>query len=733
MLSEVRAGLAQSQKELSPKYFYDDRGSRLFEEITRLDEYYPTRTERDLLTRLMPDIIQTLGSVSLVELGAGSAEKSRIILNAMRDSGTLETCVPIDVSAEFLAESARRLRSEYPALRVIPAVADISDSFQLPSFPHPALFAFLGSTLGNFEDEHAIALLKQVAAAMQPGDSFLIGADLVKDRDVLEAAYNDDKGVTAEFNRNVLRVLNRELGSTFDVDSFRHQAFYNPILARIEMHLVACGRQVVELPGHGEILFRDGESIRTEISRKFTRKVLDEMFAKAGLLIDRWETDERGWYAIMVVRSVTPRRRSWITGQGHRVWALREDLRAHTFALGSKPAPAGIGRIGAEIEFIVLQENGRPCPIHSQEDGSVSSQEFLREYGRPLGWIEELSPKGTPRFKLPGLGTISFEPGGQLEFSSVTMDSASAVLEVLRTVVLPLRASAASAGLQLLSIGMDPVNKLDAAPLQLHADRYEKMDRYFATIGPAGARMMRQTAAFHLNLDFGEQNMLRWRVLNAAAPYLTAMFANSPRYGGEVTGFQSTRASVWRALDGARTGILPAGPNSEDEYLDFALGAPAMLVDGIDGRYSPFGELWAAGRVTQEDWHDHLSTLFPDIRPRGYLEIRCIDALPPEWYSAPIVLCTGLLYDRDGLLAADALLGSPEPELLLRAASLGMTDRSIAATAHDLAQIGLAGARRLGDHYIGSSDLETAAGFFHAHTAAGRSFSDSLKQASFES
>ena len=203
-------------------------------------------------------MIRELGAVSLIELGAGSAEKSRIILNAMRDAGTLHTCVPIDVSAEFLSNTARRLRAEYANLRVIPAVADISGTMVFPAFPRPALFAFLGSTIGNFEDEQATALLRQVAAAMQPGDSFLMGADLVKDREVLEAAYNDARGVTAEFNRDILRVLNRDLGCDFKEAAFRHQAFYNPVLSRIEMHLIATGRQVVELPGYGEISFEMG-------------------------------------------------------------------------------------------------------------------------------------------------------------------------------------------------------------------------------------------------------------------------------------------------------------------------------------------------------------------------------------------------------------------------------------------------------------------------------------------
>ncbi len=718
MLAEVRAGLAMPQKELSPKYFYDARGSELFEEITALEEYYPTRTERALLRHLMPSIARETRAAALVELGAGSAEKSRIILDAMREAGTLQACIPIDVSAEFLARTARRLRQEYPGTRVSPAVADITAALNLPVFPRPALFAFLGSTIGNFEDGPAIALLKRVAAAMQPGDCFLLGADLVKERPVLEAAYNDARGVTARFNLNILRVLNRELGSNFDEAGFRHEAFFNPAQSRIEMHLIAGARQVVEIPGLGEVRFRAGETIRTEISRKFTRSVLDEMFGEAGLAIQRWDTDPRGWYALLTATLAQPRRRRWITGRGRRVAELRDDLRIRAFGLGrggDGPVP---GRIGVEVELIALRAGDRkPCPI---EGADLHSLGFLRAYGGPLGWVSERSPKGTPQFLLPGQGTLTFEPGGQLEFSSEPALSATGALSTLRAVVPPLIAAAGAAGIQLLEAGIDPVNGIEDAPLQLKANRYARMAEYFAGIGPAGARMMRQTAAFHLNLDFGGENMLRWRVLNAAAPYLTAIFANSRRYAGELTSAASNRALAWRGLDLARTGVLPAGPVAEDEYLDFALGAPAMLLDPVEGRYPAFGECWAAERVTLHQWHEHLTTLFPEVRPRGYLEVRCIDAMPFEWYAAPVALLAGLLYDRATLIAADDLLGSPRPDLLGRAASAGLADPDIGRLAPDLFALGLEGAAALGETFLARADLEQAREFAGRFTQRGR-------------
>src|SRR5918994_5020862 len=208
MLAEVAAGLSAPQKELPPKYFYDHRGSELFEEITRLPEYYPTRTERALLEAWMPGLIRQLGSRSLVELGAGSAEKSRIILSAMRANRTAGLYVPIDVSASFLNQTATRLRREYPGLTVEPVVADIAEDFTPPGgVPNPALYAFLGGTIGNFYPPAAIRLLSRIAGAMRQDDRFLMGVDLRKDVSRIEAAYNDSQGVTAAFNRNMLLVL----------------------------------------------------------------------------------------------------------------------------------------------------------------------------------------------------------------------------------------------------------------------------------------------------------------------------------------------------------------------------------------------------------------------------------------------------------------------------------------------------------------------------------------------
>ena len=301
MLAEVAEGLSLPQKELSPKYFYDQRGSELFQEITRLEEYYPTRTERVLLEAWMPSLIRRLGSRTLVELGAGSAEKSRVILDAMRDAGTAELYVPIDVSATFLGQTAARLRREYPRLAVEPAIADIAEELHLTRrLPRPALFAFLGSTIGNFYPPAAIRLLSRVRAAMESGDRFLMGVDLRKEVGRLEAAYNDTRGVTAEFNRNMLLVLNDELGADFDPRGFDHRAFYETESHRIEMHLVARETQLVTIPGLGVVRFEAGESLRTEISCKHDRESVAQLFEAAGLELEEWRTDQDSLFALVV-------------------------------------------------------------------------------------------------------------------------------------------------------------------------------------------------------------------------------------------------------------------------------------------------------------------------------------------------------------------------------------------------------------------------------------------------
>jgi L-histidine N-alpha-methyltransferase len=305
MLADVRAGLVDrepgAQRELPPKYFYDHHGSRLFEAITRLPEYYLTRTERLLLSTRMPKWMAVLRPGALVELGAGNADKTRTILDAMRAARADVVYVPVDVSAAFLDETAESLRREYPDLTVEPVVADFATGLRLPrSLPRPILYAFLGSTIGNLEDAEATELLTRLRRGMAPADRLLLGADLVKDVAVIEAAYNDANGVTAEFNRNMLRVLNHELGANFDSTAFAHRAFFSDRAGRIEMHLVAIEDQTVTIPGVGRLTVPAGDSIRTEISNKYTPRRLTRILAAAGLRAVTWETDDAGGYALLL-------------------------------------------------------------------------------------------------------------------------------------------------------------------------------------------------------------------------------------------------------------------------------------------------------------------------------------------------------------------------------------------------------------------------------------------------
>ena len=303
MVRDVREGLSKATKQLSPKYFYDERGSELFEEITQLPEYYLTRAERSLLEQRISEIIAAVRPCSLVELGAGSATKTRLILDEMRSSGCAECYVPIDVSKDFLEATALQLEADYPDIRITPVVSDITEPFTLPPLASPTLVAFLGSTIGNFPREPAIRLLSHVARAMGPSDRFLLGADLRKDPEIINRAYNDSKGVTAAFNLNVLERLNRELGADFPVSDYDHRAFYSSEHHRVEMHLIAQRAHKVVIPEIGEIQLREGESIRTELSYKYDRATLESILKAAGLVMEKWMPAEDGSFALALARA----------------------------------------------------------------------------------------------------------------------------------------------------------------------------------------------------------------------------------------------------------------------------------------------------------------------------------------------------------------------------------------------------------------------------------------------
>lgn len=407
--------------------------------------------------------------------------------------------------------------------------------------------------------------------------------------------------------------------------------------------------------------------------------------------------------------------------------ALLADLEANTFAA---PVQATLTprRVGAETEWIPVETaTGRRCPIEGE--GTTATLPFLRRYGARQGWTETLTPKGTPCFTLPAGGTVTFEPGGQLEYSTPPCRSPSALLSLLRAVVLPLRAAAAAEGITLLAVGIDPLNPIEGAPLLLGTKRYQCMADYLARRSPAGARMMRQTAAFQVALDLDDEPWLRWQVLNAAAPYVVAIFANSAVYAGAESGCASARATVWRTLDPARTGLPWSAAGPVQRYLDFALAAPALLLPAVGGEHLPFVEWLDRAHVTTHEWHDHLTTLFPEVRPRGHFELRSADAVSPQWYAAPIALAVGITYDSRALRAAADLLGAPDLGRLERAGRLGLRDPSIARTAIDLAQIAIQGCEGLGPAYFNPSDLEQARAFFDRYTRRGRCPADDVSSA----
>jgi L-histidine Nalpha-methyltransferase len=294
MRGDAIKGLQGRPKSIPPVWFYDERGSRLFEEITQLPEYYPTRAERALLEAHAPDIAELSKADTLVELGAGACDKTRILLTAMQEAGTLARYVPFDVSDDFLRDVAATLAEEYRQLDIHVVIGDFHHHLgEIPSDGR-RMIAFLGGTIGNLDPAQRVRFLSQLHATMSDGDSLLIGTDLVKDRNRLVAAYDDAAGVTADFNRNVLHVLNEQLGGDFDPDRFRHVALWNEDEQWIEMRLRAEGATEVTLTGADIVVrFDEGEDLLTEISSKFTPQRVERELRDAGFVVEgMWGADD---------------------------------------------------------------------------------------------------------------------------------------------------------------------------------------------------------------------------------------------------------------------------------------------------------------------------------------------------------------------------------------------------------------------------------------------------------
>ncbi|MFJ5044259.1 L-histidine N(alpha)-methyltransferase [Streptomyces sp. NPDC088719] len=300
--ADVLSGLTRHPKTLPPKWFYDARGSELFEEITRLPEYYPTRAEREILQARAEEIAAASGARTVIELGSGSSEKTRHLLDVLPE---LHSYVPVDVSESALTGAAESLLAEHPGLSVHALIADFTGGLALPGTPGPRLVVFLGGTIGNLLPEERAAFLRSVRSLLSPGDALLLGTDLVKDEETLVAAYDDAAGVTAAFNKNVLNVVNRELGADFPLDDFDHLAVWNPRDRWIEMRLRARRALSVKIRELDLVVpFEAGEELRTEVSAKFRREDVGEELAAAGMRLTQWWTDAAGRFALSLATVV---------------------------------------------------------------------------------------------------------------------------------------------------------------------------------------------------------------------------------------------------------------------------------------------------------------------------------------------------------------------------------------------------------------------------------------------
>lgn len=382
--------------------------------------------------------------------------------------------------------------------------------------------------------------------------------------------------------------------------------------------------------------------------------------------------------------------------------ALASDLRARAFGLdGLDQRPSSLG---LEIELLPLRAGDHSVPPLFGEAGTTA---WVRKAGLQHGWREQVAIGQAPRFITRSGGKLSFEPGGQIEYSSPTYCSANGLLSDVVSVATLLQEAAESEGIELLTCGIDPYNDLDAAPLQLTASRYANMARYFDTIGPAGARMMRQTVAVQVNLAHGPDPIRRWRLLNRMAAPLIALFANSRRYAGRDTEHASYRTQVWRETDPARTGVFRGASDPVEEYLDFALDAPTLLSPFGDHSFRPFRD-WMAEGAQLSDWRGHLTTLFPEIRPKGYFEIRSVDAQPPGRYGALTALLCGVVLDEIASQEAERVLPAATPALLERAGKQGVADAQLFDVCQQLTGIAVQGCQRLGGDFLDGVHLDHA-------------------------
>jgi glutamate--cysteine ligase len=389
---------------------------------------------------------------------------------------------------------------------------------------------------------------------------------------------------------------------------------------------------------------------------------------------------------------------------------LLDDVQQRLFSPVKSRAPRAVG---VELELIpIIVSTQRPALPRKTEVGARSTAEIISRLAKRERWLEQSVDDDPASWKLSDGTGISFEPGGQIEISSAPHATASSVIDSTRQLVAILRYAMMTEGIELVAQGVDPHNGIDAVPLQLRRDRYARMTRYFDSIGPSGVQMMRQTAALQINVERGEDPLSRWRLLNSLAPIVVALFANSRDYAGKATEWASYRAHLWRTLDPSRTGIISEEPYAE-RYLEFALDAVAMR-SGEEGArgYRSFREWMREPTVGEDEWLFHLSTLFPEVRPKEYFELRSADTIEPDMLAAPVVFVTGLIYDAQTAMTATEILELPSTDLLERAGRLGLKDAEISTTATALCELAIEGAERLGEDYISAHHREEALSYF---------------------
>ena len=387
---------------------------------------------------------------------------------------------------------------------------------------------------------------------------------------------------------------------------------------------------------------------------------------------------------------------------------LLDDIRRRFFSPQDSRAPRAIG---VEMELIPVLASTR-LPAVPGSKGPQSTATVLSRLGAREGWLEQSVENDPPSWTLADGAHISFEPGGQIEISSAPHATASGAIRATQSLVAAIREAMQLAGIELIACGVDPRNGIEAVPLQLHRDRYARMTRFFDAIGPAGVRMMRQTAAVQINVERGRSPVARWTLLNSLAPYIVALFANSRRYAGKRTEYASYRAHLWRTLDPSRTGLPCDSTDPAARYLAFALDAKAMRSSDGTSPWQTFRDWMRAELVGVDDWQFHLSTLFPEVRPKEFFEIRSADAIDSDHLAAPIVFVTGIVYDEESASSASQLMPPASVQLLERAGRLGLADPEIYRVVSRLTELALTGAKRLGREYVAEGDLGIAREYF---------------------